>query len=61
MWIGPDFAISDYDEANQLDEHQYVQECINSYWGAKNVASLNIKVINEQPDMPSDAFQSYFD
>lgn len=47
VWIGPDFAISDYDESNQMDENQFVQECIKAYWGPQNVASLNIKVVHE--------------
>ena len=32
VWVGPDFAISDYEESESLDENLYVQECIKA-WG----------------------------
>ena len=44
-----------------MDENEFVQKCIQEYWGAENAAKLNIKICTEQYDIPSDAFQHFFD
>ena len=38
-----------------------MQKCVEQYWGAQNLASLNIKIVNEQPDSTSDAFEHFFE
>jgi len=50
VWVGPDFDIMDHADSSELNENQFVQKCVDHYWGAQNVASLNIKIINEQSD-----------
>ena len=61
MWKGPEFDLMDWSESAQLNESQFVQKCIEQYWGAENVGSLNIKIVNEDPETPSEAFQHFFD
>ena len=61
VWTGPDFDISDHADSTQLNENQFVQKCMDQYWGAENIASSSIKIANEQPDSPSEAFQHFFD
>lgn len=61
VWTGPDFEISNYEEAETMDENEFLQKCIQQYWGAENATKLNIKICTEQYDIPSDAFQHFFD
>lgn len=47
VWVGPDFDIMDHADSTDLNENQFVQKCIDHYWGTDNVARLNIKIVNE--------------
>lgn len=61
VWKGPDFDVRDHEQSATFSESQFVQKCISEYWGAADLNKLNIKVVEEQPDSPSEAFQYFFD
>ena len=62
VWSGPDFDPSDFPESAELDENHFVQKCIDIYWGEDSSVDRNqIRILNEHPDQPSDAFQYFFD
>ena len=61
VWKGPEFDASEHEESAQMDENAFVQKCMAEYWGADKIASLNIKLVNEDPDAQSEAFEYFFD
>ena len=56
VWKGPDFNALEWSESQEMNENDFVQKCIEQYWGAGNISSLDIRITNELPDQPSEAF-----
>ena len=61
VWKGPDSNALEWSESQEMNENDFVQKCIEQYWGAGNINSLDIRITNEPPDQPSDAFMHFFD
>ena len=60
MWAGPLFEAEMSNESQEIDQSQFVQKCINDYWGDQ-ASKLNIKVQEEDPENTSPAFQYFFE
>ena len=62
VWKGQDFDMEEYADSAEMDENQFVQKCVEHYWGSDRTVSLSeVKTVWEQPEEPSDAFMHYFD
>ena len=62
VWRGPDFDVRDYADSSEMDENQFVQKCVEQYWGQDGSISLaQVQTVWESPDEPSDAFMHFFD
>ena len=62
VWRGPDFDVSDYADSSDMNGNQFVQKCVEHYWGQDRSVSLaQVQTVWEQPEEPSDAFMHFFD
>jgi len=59
VWRGPDFDIESHPENASLSEWQFIQKCIDNYWGDQ-ASQLQIQVLYEDSDNTSDAFNQFF-
>ena len=51
VWKGQDFDIEEYADSAEMDENQFVQKCVEHYWGNDRSVNLSeVKTVVEQAE-----------